>query len=147
MLKDADPVRLVAGLLGLVQADQASGFELTIEPEKKTKSRFDSPRERKEGSPRPQRTYAERQATRPDSSFSKTRPDGSFKPRSDFEDKPRPYAKPRPDAADKPRKTWEDRAAKPEVKDTPRPWKPSAKPAGKPAPKFGEGPAKPWKKK
>jgi len=151
LLKDADPARLVAGLLGLVQADQASGFDLPNEPEKKPKSRFDSPRERKEGGPRPQRTYAERAAARgnerPDSAFSKTRPDGSFKPRSDFEDRPRPYAKPKPEGAERPRKTWEDRPAKPEVKDTPRPWKPGAKPAGKPGPKFGEGPAKPWKKK
>ncbi|NWJ42448.1 MAG: DEAD/DEAH box helicase [Geothrix sp.] len=151
LLKDADPVRLVAGLLGLVQADQASGFDLPNEPEKKPKSRFDSPRDRKEGGPRPQRTYAERAAARgnerPDSAFSKTRPDGSFKPRSDFEDRPRPYAKPKPEGAERPRKTWEDRPAKPEVKDTPRPWKPSVKPAGKPGPKYGEGPAKPWKKK
>ncbi len=151
LLKDTDPVRLVAGLLGLVQADQASGFDLPNEPEKKPKSRFDSPRERKEGGSRPQRTYNERAAARgperQDSAFSKTRPDGSFKPRSDFEDKPRPYTKPKPEGADKPRKAWEDRAAKPEVKDTPRPWKPSAKPSSKPAPKFGEGPAKPWKKK
>ncbi|MFN7959249.1 MAG: DEAD/DEAH box helicase [Holophagaceae bacterium] len=151
LLKDADPVRLVAGLLGLVQADQASGFDLPNEPEKKPKSRFDSPRERKEGGPRPQRTYAERTAARglerQDSTFSKTRPDGSFKPRSDFEDRPRPYTKPRPEGAERPRKTWEDRPAKPEVKDTPRPWKPSSKAPGKPAPKFGEGPTKPWKKK
>jgi ATP-dependent RNA helicase DeaD len=151
LLKDTDPVRLVAGLLGLVQADQASGFDLPNEPEKKPKSRFDSPRERKEGGPRPQRTYAERAAARgterPDSAFSKTRPDGSFKPRSDFEDRPRPYAKPKPEGADRPRKTWEDRSAKPEVKDTPRPWKPAAKSGPKPAAKYGEGPAKSWKKK
>ncbi len=149
LLKDADPVHLVAGLLGLVQADQASGFELLVEPEKKSKARFDSPRARPEGGPRPQRSYAERAATRgtdrPDSAFSKTRPDGSFKPRSDFEDKPRPYVKPRPEAAAKPRKTWEDRPApRPDAKDVPRPWKPSAKAAGK----FGEDrPAKTWKKK
>ncbi|GLH71915.1 ATP-dependent RNA helicase DeaD [Geothrix limicola] len=150
MLKDADPVRLVAGLLGLVQADQASGFELPNEPEKKPKSKFDSPRERKEGGPRPQRTYAERAAARgterPDSAFSKTRPDGSFKPRSDFEERPRPYAKPRPDVAEKPRKAWEER---PTAKaETPRPWKPSAKAGAKPAGKYGEDrPAKTWKKK
>ena len=151
LLKDTDPVRLVAGLLGLVQADQASGFDLPNEPEKKPKSRFDSPRERKEGGPRPQRTYAERAAARgterPDSAFSKTRPDGSFKPRSDFEDRPRPYAKPKPEGAERPRKTWEDRSAKPEVKDTPRPWKPAAKSGPKPTAKYGEGPAKSWKKK
>jgi ATP-dependent RNA helicase DeaD len=151
MLKEADAVRLVAGLLGLVQADQASGFELPSEPEKKPKARFDSPRERREDGTRPQRSYAERAAARgaerPDSAFSKTRPDGSFKPRRDFEERPRPYAKPRTEGADKPRKPWEDRSAKPDVKDTPRPWKPGVKSAGKPAPKFGEGPAKPWKKK
>lgn len=155
MLAGADPVRLVAGLLGLVQADQASGFDLPSEPEKKAKPRFDSPRERKEGGPRPQRSYAERAAARgaeraaargadrPDSAFSKTRPDGSFKPRSEFEDRPRPYAKPRPDSAERPRKTWEDRSAKPEAKDTPRPWKP-----GKTAGKYAdERPVKTWKKK
>jgi ATP-dependent RNA helicase DeaD len=146
MLKDADPVRLVAGLLGLVQADQASGFELPVEPEKKVKTRFDSPRERKEGGPRPQRTYAERvairgaerptsrsEAPRPGSAFSKTRFDGSFKPRHEPEEKPH--------------KTWEDRSGSaPAPKDTPRPWKSSA--TGKPAKKFGEDrPAKTWKKK
>ena len=133
MLKDADPVRLVAGLLGLVQADQASGFELPNEPEEKVKSRFDLARERKEGGPRPQRTYAERAAARgneapgirgagpkPESAFSKTRPDGSFKPRRDLDEKPRPYVKPKPSEAPAPRKTWEDKAA---PKDTPRPWK------------------------
>jgi len=134
MLKDADPVRLVAGLLGLVQADQASGFELPNEPEKKVKSRFDLARERKDGGPRPQRTYAERTAARGEapkpSAFSKTRPDGTFKPRSEFDDKPRPYVKPRPETADKPRKTWE---AQPAAKDTPRPWK--------------AAPSKTWKKK
>jgi ATP-dependent RNA helicase DeaD len=135
MLKDADPVRLVAGLLGLVQADQASGFELPNEPEKKVKSRFDLARERKEGGSRPQRTYAERTAARgeapkPDT-FSKTRPDGTFKPRRDFDEKPRPYVKPKPSAAaTPPRKTWE---AQPAAKDTPRPWK--------------AAPAKTWKKK
>jgi ATP-dependent RNA helicase DeaD len=139
MLKDADPVRLVAGLLGLVQADQASGFDLPNEPEKKAKPRFDSVRERKEGGPRPQRTYAERAAARgeapkPDS-FSKTRPDGSFKPRREFDEKPRPYVKPRPE----PRKTWEDRPA---AKDAPRPWKASA-----PKKQADAGPVRPWKKK
>jgi ATP-dependent RNA helicase DeaD len=153
MLKDADPVRLVAGLLGLVQADQSAGFDLPNEPERKTKSRFDIARERKDGGPRPQRTYAERTAARgaertaghgterpatrgetprPEAA-SKTRPDGSFKPRSGFDDKPRPY-KPRTDApAPPPKKAWEDRAAKPAPKDTPRPWK--------------AAPAKTWKKK
>ena len=133
MLKDADPVHLVAGLLGLVQAEQASGFELPNEPEKKVKSRFETARERKDGGPRPQRTYAERTAARGEapkpSAFSKTRPDGSFKPRSEFDDKPRPYVKPKAAAA-APRKTWED---KPTTKDTPRPWK--------------TGPSKAWKKK
>jgi len=135
MLKDADPVRLVAGLLGLVQADQASGFDLPNEPEKKVKSRFDLARERKDGGPRPQRTYAERAAARGEapkpSAFSKTRPDGSFKPRSEFDEKPRPYVKPKAGAASAPpRKPWED---KPATKDTPRPWK--------------AAPSKAWKKK
>ncbi len=157
MLKDADPVRLVAGLLGLVQADQASGFELPNEPERKTKSRFDIARERKEGGPRPQRTYQERAAARgneapgirgagpkPDSAFSKTRPDGSFKPRRDFDDKPRPYVKPNADAPGAPRKSWEDRP-KAAASETPRPWKPGVKkPAAKPT---DDRPAKPWKKK
>jgi hypothetical protein len=136
-------VRLVAGLLGLVQADQAAGFDLPNEPEKKVKSRFDLARERKDGGPRPQRTYAERatargaerpaargDSPRPESAFSKTRPDGTFKPRSEFDDKPRPYAKPKPGVTATPRKTWED---KPATKDTPRPWKPA--------------PSKAWKKK
>ena len=135
MLKDADPVRLVAGLLGLVQADQASGFDLPTEPEKKVKSRFETARERKEGGPRPQRTYGERTAARgdtskPDSAFSKTRPDGSFKPRRDLDEKPRPYVKPKADAPAGPRKTWADRPA---PKETPRPWK--------------AAPTKTWKKK
>jgi hypothetical protein len=125
---------LVAGLLGLVQSEQSAGFDLPNEPERKAKPRFDSARERKEGGPRPQRTYAERAAARgterPDSAFSKTRPDGSFKPRRDFEDKPRPYVKPKADAPSGPRKTWEDRPA---TKDAPRPWK--------------TAPAKTWKKK
>jgi ATP-dependent RNA helicase DeaD len=148
MLKDADPVRLVAGLLGLVQADQSAGFDLPNEPEKKVKSRFDLARERKEGGPRPQRTYQERAAARgneapgirgagpkPDSAFSKTRPDGTFKPRSEFDEKPRPYAKPKPrtDAPAPVKKAWEDRPAKPATKDAPRPWKPA--------------PVKAWKKK
>ena len=144
LLKDADPVRLVAGLLGLVQADQSAGFELPNEPERKTKSRFDLARERKDGGSRPQRTYAERNAVRgaerpatgaesprPEAA-SKTRPDGSFKPRSGFDDKPRPF-KPRTDSPAAPKKAWEDRAAKPAPKDTPRPWK--------------AAPAKTWKKK
>jgi ATP-dependent RNA helicase DeaD len=140
MLKDADPVRLVAGLLGLVQADQSAGFDLPNEPEKKVKSRFDLARERKDGGPRPQRTYAERNAARgdaprPDSAFSKTRPDGTFKPRSEFDEKPRPYAKPKPrtDAPAPVKKAWEDRPAKPATKDAPRPWK--------------AAPVKAWKKK
>jgi ATP-dependent RNA helicase DeaD len=141
MLVDADPTRLVAGLLGLVQRDLASGFELPVEAERKAKPRFDSPRERKEGGPRPQRSYAERTAARSESprpeTFSKTRPDGSFKPRRDFDDKPRPYAKPRTDAPAQPRKTWEERPA-----ESTGPWK-------KPAPKKATdtGPARPWKKK
>jgi ATP-dependent RNA helicase DeaD len=145
MLQGADPVRLVAGLLGIVQAEQAAGFELTIDAEKKAKPRFDSPRERKEGGPRPQRTYAERAATRgdsprPDSAFSKTRPDGTFKPRRDFDDKPRPYVRPKPDAAERPRKTWEERPAAPAA--GPRPWKKDA-----PKKAADTGPARPWKKK
>jgi ATP-dependent RNA helicase DeaD len=152
MLKDNDPVRLVAGLLGLVQSDHSAGFELPNEPDRKaSKPRFDSPRERKEGGPRPQRSYAERNAARadsprPDSAFSKTRPDGSFKPRSEFDEKPRPYVKPRAEGPEKPRKAWEDRTgAKPAPSETPRPWKPATK---KPASKFAEDrPAKPWKKK
>jgi ATP-dependent RNA helicase DeaD len=136
MLKDADPVRLVAGLLGLVQADQAAGFDLPNEPERKTKSRFEAARERKDGGPRPQRSYAERSATRSDAprpeSTSKTRPDGSFKPRGEFDDKPRPY-KPRTDAPAAPKKAWADRPANPAAKDAPRPWK--------------AAPAKTWKKK
>jgi ATP-dependent RNA helicase DeaD len=144
MLMDADPTRVVAGLLGLVQRDLASGFDLPVEAERKAKPRFDSPRERKEGGPRPQRSYAERTAAprgespRPDA-FSKTRPDGSFKPRRDFDDKPRPFAKPATDApARPPRKTWEERP----TETTTGPWK-------KPAPKkvADTGPARPWKKK
>jgi hypothetical protein len=130
----------VAGLLGLVQADQSAGFDLPNEPEKKVKSRFDLARERKDGGPRPQRTYAERNAARtdsprPDSAFSKTRPDGTFKPRSEFDEKPRPYAKPKPrtDAPAPVKKAWEDRPAKPATKDAPRPWK--------------AAPVKAWKKK
>ena len=117
-----------------------AGFELPNEPEKKVKSRFDLARERKDGGPRPQRTYAERNAARgdsprPDPAFSKTRPDGTFKPRSDFNEKPRPYVKPKPrtDAPAPVKKAWEDRPAKPATKDAPRPWK--------------TGPAKAWKKK
>ena len=135
MLKDADPVRLVAGLLGLVQAEKSAGFDLPNEPEKKAKPRFDSARERKEGGPRPQRSYAERSAARgdsprPDSAFSRTRPDGSFKPRHELDEKPRPYQKPKPEGAARPARAWEDRPA---AKDTPRPWK--------------AAPAKAWKKK
>jgi len=151
MLKDADPVRLVAGLLGLVQAEKSAGFELPNEPDRKPKPRYDSPRERTEGGPRPQRSYAERAAARgegprPDSAFSKTRPDGSFKPRKEFEDKPRrefedkprPYTKPKADGPARPRKTWEERPAAPA--GAPRPWKSAG-------PKKADAPVKPWKKK
>lgn len=134
MLKEADPVRLVAGLLGLVQANQSAGFELPNEPERKVKSRFDAARERKDGGPRPQRSYAERAATRGEAprpeTHAKTRPDGSFKPRRELDEKPRPYTKPKADAAAGPRKVWDDRPAS---KDTPRPWK--------------SAPTKAWKKK
>ncbi len=138
MLKDADPVRLVAGLLGLVQADRSSGFDLPSEPERKAKPRYDAPRERREGGPRPQRTYAERAAARGEAprpeAPSKTRPDGSFKPRRELDEKPRPYTKPKADASAGPRKAWDDRpGTKPASKDTPRPWK--------------SAPARPWKKK
>ncbi len=134
MLKDADPVRLVAGLLGLVQADRSSGFDLPSEPERKAKPRFDAPRERREGGPRPQRSYAERAAARGEAprpeTPAKTRPDGTFKPRRELEERPRPYAKAKADAPARPRKAWDDRPA---AKDTPRPWK--------------SAPARPWKKK
>lgn len=134
MLKDADPMRLVAGLLGLVQADRSSGFDLPNEPERKAKPRFDAPRERREGGPRSQRTYAERAAARGETprseSSARTRPDGSFKSRHELDEKPRPYTKPKADAPARPRKVWDDRPA---PKDTPRPWK--------------SAPAKPWKKK
>ncbi len=159
LLKDADPVRIVAGLLGLVLADQSTGFDMHAEAPRKTKPRFDAPpRDRKEGGPRPQRSYAERasargtehSATRSEAP-SKTRPDGSFKPRSEVDEKPRaPYSKPRTEGQDKPHKVWEDRpSASAAPKEVPRPWKSSAaKPAGKPAPKYGEDrPLKVWKKK
>ncbi len=149
LLKDTDPEHLVAGLLGLVLADQSAGFELAVEADRKPKARFDNPRERKEGSPRPQRTYAERTAApRTDGPPSKTRPDGSFKPRTELDAKPRaPYAKPKTEGGDKPpRKVWEDRTApKTAASDTPRPWK---KPTAKPASKFADDrPVKVWKKK
>jgi len=142
MLVDGDPVRLVAGLLGLAQRDLASGFELPNEPDRKAKPRFDSSRERKDGGPRPQRSYAERsaarsEAPRPESAFSKTRPDGSFKPRKDFDEKPRPYVRPKADTPSAPRKTWENRAAEPTG-----PWKKAA-----PKKPVDSGPARPWKKK
>lgn len=148
MLQEADPLRLVAGLLGLVQADQSAGFEIPSEPERKTaKPRYDAPRERREDGTRPQRSYAERTAARAErgegrpESFSKTRPDGSFKPRREFDDKPRPYAKPRAEAPERPRKTWEDRPA---AKEAPRPWKAAGKPVRKAE---DDRPARPWKKK
>ena len=153
MLQGTDPERLVAGLLGLILAEQSGGFDVpAADANKATKPRYDNPRERKEGGSRPQRTYAERNATRPEGpgTAAKTRPDGSFRPRSDFDDKPRPYAKPRPEGADRPvRKVWEDRAAaKPAAKsaasDTPRPWKKPTKPAAKFA---DDRPPRPWKKK
>ena len=135
----ADPQHLVAGLLGLLQADQSAGFDIPAEPERKAaKPRYDSARERREDGTRPQRSYAERatargESPRPDT-YSKTRPDGTFKRRSELgrelDEKPRPYQKPKADTAARPRKTWEDR---PTPKDTPRPWKAT--------------PAKAWKKK
>ena len=138
MLKAADPTHLVAGLLGLVQADRSSGFDLPSEPERKAKPRFDTARERKDGGPRPQRSYAERAAARGETArpepVSKTRPDGSFKPRRELEERPRPYAKPRSEGPERPRRTWEDRSGtKPASKEASRPWK--------------AAPAKAWKKK
>ncbi len=133
MLEGQDPQRLLAGLLGLVQADQSSGFELPAEPERKApKPRYDGPRERREDGTRPQRSYAERaaargEASRPESA-SRTRPDGSFKSRRELEERPRPYARPRTEGPDRPRKPWEDRPAK--------------------APRTArEAPVRPWKKK
>ncbi|WP_306591772.1 DEAD/DEAH box helicase [Geothrix sp. 21YS21S-4] len=113
MLQDVDAAHLVAGLLSLVQADQSAGFDIPAEPaERKTaKPRYDSPRERKEGGPRPQRSYAERAAARASETPSKTRTDGSFKPRRELDEKPRTPAKPwakRPET-----RTWEDRPARP----------------------------------
>jgi ATP-dependent RNA helicase DeaD len=146
MLEGTPPQRLVAGLLGLLQADQSSGFEIPSEPERKAvRPRYDTPRERREDGVRPQRSYAERTAARgaeraatrgtdrpaPRTTErpavpSKVRPDGTFKPRRELEERPRPA---KAEAASRPRKPWEDRPAK----DAPRPWK--------------AAPAKPWKKK
>ncbi|HEX9082797.1 MAG TPA: helicase-related protein, partial [Holophagaceae bacterium] len=131
MLEGQDPQRLVAGLLGLVQRDLSSGFEIPSEPERKTpRPRYDSPRERREDGTRPQRSYAERAAARGETSrpepVSKTRPDGSFKPRRELEERPRPYAKPRAEGPDRPRKPWEDRSTKAPrtIREAPvRPWK------------------------
>ncbi|WP_052572076.1 DEAD/DEAH box helicase [Geothrix fermentans] len=141
LLQGADPQHLVAGLLGLVQADQSAGFDIPAEPERKAaKPRYDAPRERHEGGPRTQRSYAERTAARAErgegrpEATSRTRPDGSFKRRSELgrelDEKPRPYQRPKVDSAARPRRTWEDRPA---PKDVPRPWK--------------AAPAKAWKKK
>ena len=141
MLKERDPLHLVAGLLGLAQSELASGFDIPAEPERKaTKPRYDAPRERREDGTRPQRTYAERVAARrterPDFSRdeaprpAKTRSDGSFKPRRELEERPRPT---RAEAPARPRKAWEDRSEV-RAKEAPaRPWK--------------AAPAKAWKKK
>ena len=141
LLTDADPGRLVAGLLGLVQRDLAAGFDLPTEPDRKSKPRFDSSRERKEGGPRPQRSYAERSANRSESprpeSFSKTRSDGSFKPRKESDEKPRPFVRPKADTPSAPRRTWDERPA-----EATGPWKKAA-----PKKPLDSGPARPWKKK
>jgi ATP-dependent RNA helicase DeaD len=123
LLASHDPQRLVAGLLGLVQADQSAGFEILVESERKApRPRHDSPRERREDGIRPQRSYAERTAARaaarPEAP-SKGRADGGFKPRREFEDRPRPT---RTDTPVRPRKPWEDRPAKDGARAA-RPWK------------------------
>ncbi len=142
MLAEGDPVRLVAGLLGLAQRDLASGFELPNEPDRKAKPRFNSPRERKDGGPRPQRAYAERSAARsesprPDSAYAKTRADGSYKPRKELDEQAHPYVRPKAAAPSTPGRAWEKRSTEPTS-----PWKKTATQKA-----ADSGPARPWKKR
>ena len=152
MLEAGDSEGLVAGLLGLVLGDRSTGFEVPDEADRRPKPRYDAPRERREGGPRAQRTYAERSAARGEAPgpVSRTRPDGSFRPRREVEDRPRPERGDQPvrraweERPAKPRKAWEERPAQPAPGDAPRPWKKAGKPGPKPA---DDRPARPWKKK